>query len=110
MGESVGARAGFDDVAAEREPIHDRRTKPRIGERLRPTRERLVRSDGHGILLLPFRQHLKKGAPRLACRVPCNQVRPAKVDPLCRNGRSCELVLVGGLDEFVHQPGGEDVF
>lgn len=37
MSESVGIGAGFDDVAAEREPIHDRRAKSRVGERFRPT-------------------------------------------------------------------------
>jgi hypothetical protein len=36
LGEAVGVGAGLDDVAAEGEPVHDRRAQPGVGEGLGP--------------------------------------------------------------------------
>jgi len=39
VGEPVGIGPGFDDVAAEGEPVDGRAAEPWIGERFRPARE-----------------------------------------------------------------------
>lgn len=60
MGQAVGVGAGFDDVAAEGEPVDDGRAEPGVGEGLGPAGEGLVGGDGDAVLLLAFGQDLEE--------------------------------------------------
>jgi hypothetical protein len=60
MCEPVRLGAGFDDVAAEGEPVDDGGAEPGVGEGLAPAGERLVGGDRDRVLLLALGENLEE--------------------------------------------------
>jgi len=111
MGEAVGVGAGFDDGAGGGESVDDRSADPRVGGGFRPAGEGLVRGDGDGVVLFLFGEDLeeKLGASAVEFHV-AEFVDHEQVDPAVAGDGPGEVLVVGRLDEFVHEPGGEGVF
>ena len=93
------------------EPIHDGGAKSWFGERCRPAGERRVGGDGDGVLFLPFGQHLEEQLSTSLVEFHVTEfVEQEEIHSAVTGDRAGELLLVGGFDELVHQPGREDVF
>ena len=111
MSQAVGVGASFDDGAVEGEPVDDRGAEPRVGEGFGPAGEGLVGSDGDRVVLLPLGEDLKQQFCSSAIQLHVAEfVDHEQVDATVTGDGSCEVLLVGGFDEFVDESGGERVF
>ena len=104
--EPVGVGAGGDDVRTVREPVDQRLAQPRVGDDLRPFRERQVGGHDHRRLLRPVGDHLEHQlARRLGDRHVAQLVDADQVEPLPPAKRAAELAGMGRLCQLVDQPG-----
>jgi len=60
VGEAVAGGAGFDDVAAEGEAVHDRGAESWVGEGLGSAGEAVVAGDRDGVLFFAFGEDLEE--------------------------------------------------
>ena len=111
MGEAVGVGAGFDDGAFEGEPVDDGGAESWVGEGFGPAGEGFVGGDGHGCFLFPFGEDLEEelGAAFVEFHVS-EFVDAQQVHASVAGDGLGEGFVVLCLDEFVDEPGGEDVF
>jgi hypothetical protein len=109
-GEAVGVGAGFDDGAVEGEAVDDGSAEPGIGEGLGPAAAGLVGGDGDAVLRLAFGQDLEEefGAVPVKLHV-AELINAEEIDPTVAGDGLVEPLLVGGLDQLVHEFHGERV-
>ena len=94
-------------MGADGEPVDDDGGEPGVGEGLTPLGEGRVGGDGDGGAFLALSQDLEEqcGAARVEVDV-VEFVQAEQVEPAVAGGEAGELVLVGGLGEFVDEGGG----
>ena len=97
-------------VPTEGESVDDGGAEPRVGEGLGPAGEGLVGRDRDGRLLLALGQDLKEqlGAAAVQLHVP-EFVDAQQIDPSVARDGLRQRLLVGGLDQFVGELGGQRV-
>src|SRR5215471_18199931 len=106
LGEAVGVGAGFDDGAVEGEPVDDGGAEAGVGEGLGPAAERLVGGDPDTRLFLPLGQNLEQQFGTALVEFHIAQfVNAQQVDAAVTVDGLGELLVVGGLDQFVGQLG-----
>jgi hypothetical protein len=110
VGEVVGLASGFDDGAVEGEPVDDGGAEPGIGAGVASFAEGGVGGDRDAVLFLAFGQDLEEHFGAAAVEFEVGQLIDAEqVDASVAGDGLGELFLVGGLDQFVDEFGGQGV-
>ena len=106
MGETAGVGAGFDDVAAEREPVDDGGAQAWIGEGFAQAGERLVGGVRDTVAFFPFGEDLEEhlGAAAVELHV-AELVDAEQIDAAVAGDGLGQHLVIGCFAQLVGQPG-----